>query len=681
MHRTSFFRLGLLPIYLVCLFLNFFWFKEVIFFEHTPPLISKSLPEHSSNYSLKKGDSSAYLISYAKMPERFPSYHKKSQQAESEEAFKLAKEQYEKGKRYQLVGKLDSAKYYIYSAFSKSKDFKFKYFSTLNWIIDLGIIYQEQDSILSSIECYTKSIEIIEKIPTCKVSTFLQNYHQPYLNLAEIYSNLGLKQEAQFYSNRALVKSDEIGLAKPIVQSIISVINQKPTINGTKLHFDRGYHISQYLDDPMLRYQLLRTMSQICIDSSELKLARKSITENYDLAKKLKNKDALNWIKLQQASLLYIDKSFVESFKLAKELQEYYEANHNNKFLELIYHNLSLNFESKGQIDSSLYFANKASYHSNLLKNDQYILSTISRYLASKDKQRSILKKLEQQNLENLAFKAKVKAKRSYYISILSVIFSTILLISFGYIYLQKNWYTLRLKILNKDLQNEEKKLNSTNKKLKNFTNVISHDILSNLYIVLSASNIFKDTKDRENNLEQYFNITQQTSIELTEYCGNLLKETQSTSFHNSIRVDPNPILEKVLNRFKSILVKHNFNIEKSALSNTHLSVATLEQLFQNLISNSIRYASSPSMPKIKITEKINDSNYLEWHFKDNGPGIRDSVAKQLFLLKKKDIKVNGSQQMGLALLKESLNNQGANILLSNHHEQGAHFIIQIPYH
>lgn len=681
MHKTSFQGGGLLLVYLVCLLLNFVWFKEIIAFGTISYKKTKNFKDFSFNDIPKKEYSTTYLLSHSKISNSNSSYNKNSQEVKSAENTKLANEEYLKGKKFERIDQLDSAKQYIFNAISKVETTKSIDYNTLDWIIDLGLIYQKQDSVLLSIECYKKAIKIIEKIPKCDVSSFSQNFHQAYSKLAEIYSTLGLKQEARFYSDRALEKSTEIGLARPIVQSIIDIINYRPTIEEIEVSFNRGFNISKNLNDSLLSYQLLQTISQVYIDSLQLELAHQSISKNYDIVKKLKDNNRLNEVKFQEATLFRLTSSFMKSLQLTKELQQYYEAYPNSKFLEQIYHNLSLNFESIGQIDSSFYYAKRASLQRKLLNNDQYILSTINKYLSFEDKQKAILKRIEQQNLENLADKAEIKAKRSYYIAILSVIFSTLLLLAFGYLYVKRNCYTLKLKSLNESLRTEEKKLDSTNKKLINFSNVISHDILSNLYIVLSARNIFRNIENQEENLKQYFTITQQTSIELTEYCINLLKETQSVPSQKHLLINPNPVLEKVLNRYKNTLLKHNFTVKTSALSGTYLPMAILEQIFQNIISNAIRYASSSSKPRIEIIEKIIDANYLEWHFKDNGPGITDSIAKQLFLLKKKDTKVDGGQQMGLALLKESLNNEGANIFNTNNNEGGACFVIQIPNH
>jgi light-regulated signal transduction histidine kinase (bacteriophytochrome) len=126
--------------------------------------------------------------------------------------------------------------------------------------------------------------------------------------------------------------------------------------------------------------------------------------------------------------------------------------------------------------------------------------------------------------------------------------------------------------------------------------------------------------------------------------------------------------------------------IESSAASVTHgplprvrMHAFQLEQLFQNLIANAIRYRSGEP-PRIQVTaERCGD----QWKFsvRDNGIGIEPEYHEQIFgmfkrLQKRTDSPGTG---MGLAICKRIVESAGGRIWVESRLGQGSTFSFTVP--
>jgi light-regulated signal transduction histidine kinase (bacteriophytochrome) len=104
-----------------------------------------------------------------------------------------------------------------------------------------------------------------------------------------------------------------------------------------------------------------------------------------------------------------------------------------------------------------------------------------------------------------------------------------------------------------------------------------------------------------------------------------------------------------------------------------------LEQVFQNLIGNAIRYRSS-APPRIQIAARMQGK---EWIFsvKDNGIGIAPEFHEQIFGIFKR--LHNQSEYpgtgMGLAICQRSIQRYGGKIWVESEPEKGSTFFFTIP--
>jgi signal transduction histidine kinase len=120
------------------------------------------------------------------------------------------------------------------------------------------------------------------------------------------------------------------------------------------------------------------------------------------------------------------------------------------------------------------------------------------------------------------------------------------------------------------------------------------------------------------------------------------------------------------------LLNEKGFRVETSPLAPSRLPLAIVSQVFQNLITNAIRYAGDQDAPLLRIGQETIDQK-PSWVIEDNGPGIPPHLQRDLF---EKAAQSNKGQGIGLVQVREILNKFNAQIEAKNSPLGGAHFII-----
>jgi two-component system, sensor histidine kinase and response regulator len=283
--------------------------------------------------------------------------------------------------------------------------------------------------------------------------------------------------------------------------------------------------------------------------------------------------------------------------------------------------------------------------------------------------------------MDNSAKAAEAIQKRQKLIIFFISTFSLMLLLFAAflfYYYSQKKKSAQRLAELNSLLSTEQENLKRKNEKLNRFSSVVTHDILSNLDLILSSGNVLVSARAQPKRLEQYYDMTQRTSKQLKAYCIALLEEARQTHERAADVLplqNPMPVLHTVLERYEPELKSNNFRVDVQPLSPVSLPLAQVEQLFQNLVSNAIRYAGTAAAPMLHISATTDAQGRPCWVVEDTGPGMPEAQMATIFQGRQTSGKGTG-QGIGLSLLRQSLNEYGADIRVEERPGGGARFVI-----
>ena len=246
------------------------------------------------------------------------------------------------------------------------------------------------------------------------------------------------------------------------------------------------------------------------------------------------------------------------------------------------------------------------------------------------------------------------------------------------------------------ELEDSNIELKSINAELESFNNIVSHDLQEPLHkIQMFISRIEGSEIDTvSDKTKLYFtkirlsaNKMQTLLIDLVNYSRTIKGDKVY------VDVDLTETIHRAIDELSSDIEDKNAIIELGTLPRMKAISFQLDQLFINLISNSLKYSKEDISPLINIyTEDIFDTVFCgdklilneEYHkivVKDNGIGFKQEYADKIFILfqrLEKDPKYSGTG-LGLAICKRIVDNHGGYIKVESEPNIGTEFSIFIP--
>lgn len=159
-----------------------------------------------------------------------------------------------------------------------------------------------------------------------------------------------------------------------------------------------------------------------------------------------------------------------------------------------------------------------------------------------------------------------------------------------------------------------------------------------------------------------------------------LISLTSAGRFNESREmVDCNTVINDVLTNLSDEFLSSHANLHCDTLPRVYACRRQLIQLFQNLISNALRYADG-EVPDITIQAVTKERNWL-FSVSDNGVGISPEYHRSLFNLFHRDEGLNGSKAtgVGLAICEKIVRWHGGKIWLESTPGKGATFYFTLP--
>ena len=224
--------------------------------------------------------------------------------------------------------------------------------------------------------------------------------------------------------------------------------------------------------------------------------------------------------------------------------------------------------------------------------------------------------------------------------------------------------------------------LRAKNQQLDHFAYVASHDLQEPLRTVSNYLEVFQeDFPERlEGEATTYFEFINSAVDRMRNLISGLLSFSRIGSSGEMEKIDLNATLTRIKEDFTALREARDITIENDRLPVIEGYRIEIRQLFQNLISNAIKFTDPKIKPKIKISFDETD-NFYNFHIQDNGIGIQDKDFAKIFDMFSRlhNVKEYEGQGIGLAFCKKIVELHHGNIWVSSEMGKGStvHFTIK----
>ena len=234
---------------------------------------------------------------------------------------------------------------------------------------------------------------------------------------------------------------------------------------------------------------------------------------------------------------------------------------------------------------------------------------------------------------------------------------------------------------LEKEREKFIEKLTDSNEELARFAYVCSHDLQEPLRMVRSFSELLQahladDLKDDAKG-QKYFKFVIDGAARAQLLITDILSYSSISSDTQMLECVSLEELVSVIQ--KDMLDTSSGIITADALPAIHGNRTQLYQLFQNLISNGLKYQKPDAEPHVYISVKNNEQFWL-LTFKDNGIGMEERHLKKIF-----DVfqRLHGKKQyagtgVGLAICKKVVERHNGEIWVESEVNVGSTFFVKL---
>ncbi|MEJ2143221.1 MAG: ATP-binding protein [Gammaproteobacteria bacterium] len=233
-----------------------------------------------------------------------------------------------------------------------------------------------------------------------------------------------------------------------------------------------------------------------------------------------------------------------------------------------------------------------------------------------------------------------------------------------------------------KALEQHARDLERSNAELEQFAYVASHDLQEPLRMVASYAQLLarRYQHQLDEDADEFIDFIVDGATRMQNLINDLLTFSRIGTRDGEVKkIDTNAVLRRVLSNLQLAIDDNHAVVTHDELPDIYGDELQLVQLFQNLISNALKFHGETA-PEIHVAAR-EEGNQVIFSVADNGIGIEPQYAERIFLLFQR---LHGKKEypgtgIGLAICKKIVDKHGGQIWVESQQGKGTTFYFTLP--
>jgi two-component system CheB/CheR fusion protein len=251
-----------------------------------------------------------------------------------------------------------------------------------------------------------------------------------------------------------------------------------------------------------------------------------------------------------------------------------------------------------------------------------------------------------------------------------------------------------RVKERTEELERINQELELSNTELQQYAFVASHDLKEPTRKIFIFANMIRDTylEDKDSKVGDLVNRIVNSSQRMMRLIEDLLNYSKLSQHNTAEPIDLHVTVKEILSDLEVVIAEKNAVIEVAELCPVYGVQAQIRQVFQNLISNALKFSRKDVAPHIKVNAfTVNEKSfeaeadptgaYCHIEISDNGIGFNEKFLDKIFTLFQRlhtQEKYEGTG-IGLAITRKIVEKHQGIVTARSVEGKGTTFVIVLP--
>ncbi len=240
------------------------------------------------------------------------------------------------------------------------------------------------------------------------------------------------------------------------------------------------------------------------------------------------------------------------------------------------------------------------------------------------------------------------------------------------------------LEMSSAELMRKQVELERSNRELQDFASVASHDLQEPLRKVRAFGDRLsaKSGADLTDQGRDYLARMQDAAARMQTLINDLLTFSRvTTRAQPLVPVDLNQVVAQVVSDLEVRIQQSDATLDIDALPTIDGDQVQLGQLFQNLLSNALKFQRPDVTPVVRIYAEDLDETNVQLFVQDNGIGFDEKYLDRIFTIFQRlhgRVEYEGTG-VGLAVCRKIVERHGGTISARSAPGEGATFLVTLP--